>query len=60
MSISRSEHAVAQQKSAMPRVFSSFDNADDECARCSTWPFTTAPLHEPHAPFLQPYGRPMP
>jgi hypothetical protein len=23
-------------------------------------PSTTLPLHEPQAPFLQPYGRPMP
>ena len=44
----------------MPRVFSSFDKADDECARCSISPLTTVPLHEPQAPFLQPYGRPMP
>src|SRR5258706_513627 len=60
MSISRSEFGVAQHRSAMPRVFSSFDSADDECERCSTSPLTTVPLHEPHAPFLQPYGRPMP
>ena len=60
MSISRSVCAVAQQKSAMPRVFSSFDSADDECGACSTSPLTTVPLHEPQAPFLQPYGRPMP
>jgi hypothetical protein len=55
-SITRSLVGLAQHSSAWPRTASSALSAFGECSPCSIPPSSTRDLHEPQAPFLQPYG----
>src|SRR4051812_27139891 len=51
---------MALQVSTYPFASSSAESALLWWARCVTVPSSFLHLHEPHAPSLQPYGRPMP